>query len=78
MDSLGQVLAYVYTETGNIVDENLVRDGLAWALTNDGQHQDVLVAAERNTQQEGVGCLVHWVSDAVGDLDPQGHQQQSQ
>jgi endonuclease YncB( thermonuclease family) len=56
-DSFGRVLAYVYTKTGNSVDETLVRDGLAWALTNDGQHYDSLVAAARGARQGGVGCL---------------------
>jgi endonuclease YncB( thermonuclease family) len=57
MDSFGRVLAYVFTKAGNSVDETLVRDGLAWALTNDGQHYDSLVAAARGARRGDVGCL---------------------
>ncbi|HZA26008.1 MAG TPA: thermonuclease family protein, partial [Dehalococcoidia bacterium] len=57
MDEFNQVLAYVYTEAGDSVDEILVREGLALAWTGDGQHRGVLIAAEREAQQQGIGCL---------------------
>jgi micrococcal nuclease len=57
MDSFGRVLAYVYTEAGDSVDETLVREGLAWAWTRDEQHRDVLITAERDAREQGTGCL---------------------
>jgi micrococcal nuclease len=57
MDEFGRVLAYVYTEAGDSVDEILVREGLASAWARDGQHRDVLMVAEGDARQQGVGCL---------------------
>jgi micrococcal nuclease len=56
-DKFGRVLAYVYTEAGDSVDETLVREGLATAWARDGQHRDVLAALEREAQEQGTGCL---------------------
>jgi micrococcal nuclease len=57
VDSYGRGLAYLYTEGGQSVDETLIREGLAQAWEGDGQHRDVLMAAERNAQQQSTGCL---------------------
>jgi micrococcal nuclease len=57
VDSFGRVLAYIYTEAGDSVDEILVQEGLALAWTGDGQHRDVLMAAESDARRQGVGCL---------------------
>ena len=56
-DYWGRRLAYVYTEEGASVDEALIREGLAWAWTRDGQHRDALIALEGEAQRQGVGCL---------------------
>jgi endonuclease YncB( thermonuclease family) len=57
MDQFGRALAYLYTETGDSLEETLVREGLARAWTGDGQHRDVLMALEREARQQGSGCL---------------------
>jgi endonuclease YncB( thermonuclease family) len=57
MDEFNRVLAYVYTEAGDSIDETLVREGLSWAWTRDGQHRDVLMALERDARHRGAGCL---------------------
>jgi micrococcal nuclease len=57
MDEFNRVLAYVYTEAGDSVDETLVKEGLARAWTRDGQHRDALMALEREARQQGIGCL---------------------
>ena len=43
MDEFNRVLAYVYTEAGDSVDETPVKEGLARAWTRDGQHRDALI-----------------------------------
>ncbi len=61
-DSFGRRLFYLYTESGDSIDELLVRDGFAVAWTFDGPHRDLLVATEQAAQSQGVGCL--WDSAA--------------
>ena len=56
-DQFGRRLAYVYTEDGLSIDEILVREGLAIAWTEDGQHRDYLVDLERATRDAESGCL---------------------
>ena len=56
-DRGGRLLLYVYTETGNSIDETLIREGLAVAWTRDGQHRDLLVGLEREARTTGTGCL---------------------
>ena len=56
-DRFGRRLAYVYTEDGLSIDEILVREGLAFAWTEDGQHRDFLVQLERTTRDAESGCL---------------------
>ncbi|MDA1128798.1 MAG: thermonuclease family protein [Chloroflexi bacterium] len=56
-DQYGQMLAYVYTEDGTSIDEALVREGLAEAGTQDGQHRDLLLMMERDARMQSVGCL---------------------
>ena len=41
---------------GQSIDETLVREGLAQAWTGDGQHKDVLIAAEEAAQQNPAEC----------------------
>ena len=53
----GRRLAYVYTEKGFSIDEILVREGLAAAWTEDGQHRDYLVGLERTAREDESGCL---------------------
>ena len=56
-DRYGRMLFYVYTDQGESIDEMMVREGLAEAWTRDGQHRDVLVAAEEGARRDGRGCL---------------------
>jgi endonuclease YncB( thermonuclease family) len=56
-DRSGRLLFYVYTENGESIDEKLIREGLAHAWTQDGQHRDFLVDLEGQAQQDGNGCL---------------------
>lgn len=56
-DRYGRILFYVYTNEGESIDETLVQEGSALAWKRDGQHKDVLVAAEERAKREGVGCL---------------------
>ena len=45
-DRFGRALYYVYTETGDSIDETLIREGLGVAWTRDGQHRDYLMRLE--------------------------------
>jgi endonuclease YncB( thermonuclease family) len=56
-DGYGRRLYYVYTEAGDSIDETLLKEGLGLAWIGDGQHRDVLVAAQMEAEQRGVGCL---------------------
>jgi len=56
-DRYGRILFYVYTDEVESIDEMLVREGLALAWTRDGQHREVLVAAEEGAKRDGRGCL---------------------
>ncbi len=56
-DPNGRLLYYVYTESGNSVDEILILEGLARAWTRDGQHRDFLNDLETDTRAAGTGCL---------------------
>ena len=56
-DTYGRRLFYVYTESGESIDERLVREGLARAWSQDGQHRDLLVRLERAARQDSTGCL---------------------
>ena len=56
-DRYGRILYYVYNVNGESIDEMLVREGFAEAWTRDGQHRDVLVAAEAGASRDGRGCL---------------------
>ena len=57
VDRYGRLLRYVYTESGQSIDEALTREGLAVAWTKDGQHRDYLVGLDREARAEGAGCL---------------------
>ena len=56
-DQYNRPLYYVYTESGESIDEKLVREGLAVAWTRDGQHRDYLVTLEAEARKSGTGCL---------------------
>ena len=45
-DPVGRSLWYVYTETGNSIDEALIWEGFGHAWTRDGQHRSYLIALE--------------------------------
>ena len=56
-DRYGRLLFYLYTESGESIDTQLIQEGLATAWTRDGQHRDLLVNAENQARSKGVGCL---------------------
>ena len=56
-DPFCRLLFYIYTESGESIDEMLVREGYAKAWTRDGQHRGVLMDLERDAQENSVGCL---------------------
>ena len=56
-DPFDRLLYYIYTESGESIDEMLVREGYARAWTRDGQHRGVLMDLERDAQENSVGCL---------------------
>ena len=56
-DTFCRLLFYIYTESGESIDEMLVREGYAKAWTRDGQHRGVLMDLERDAQENSVGCL---------------------
>ena len=56
-DRFGRLLYYVYTDSGDSIDETLVAEGLAVAWTRDGQHRDYLVGVEQRARSADVGCL---------------------
>ena len=56
-DPNGRLLYYVYTESGNSVDETLILEGLALAWVRDGQHRNFLYELEADARAAGTGCL---------------------
>ncbi|MCI0788736.1 MAG: thermonuclease family protein [Chloroflexi bacterium] len=50
-DRFGRILTYVYTADGISIDETQIREGLATAKTQDGQHRDFLVELERDARE---------------------------
>ena len=56
-DRYGRLLFYTYTQTGESIDETLIRDGLGLAWTRDGQHLETLMEIEQRARESGVGCL---------------------
>ena len=65
LDSFGRMLFYVYTESGDSVDETLIREGLAWAWRDDGQHRDRLIDLEDSARLARAGCLWSTSPDSV-------------
>ena len=57
VDPFGRMLYYIYTESGDSIDESLIRNGFAVAWTRDGQHRDQLIEIEREAATNDVGCL---------------------
>lgn len=56
-DRGGRLLRYVFTSDGQLVDEILIREGLAKAWPHDGTYRDQLLAMEKAAARDGVGCL---------------------
>jgi endonuclease YncB( thermonuclease family) len=56
-DPFDRRLFYLYTESGRSIDEALVRNGLAVAWAQDGQHRDLLLELEREAAAADRGCL---------------------
>ena len=56
-DRYGRLLYYAYTQSDDSIDGLLVREGLARAWTDDGQHRDYLMSVEADARQAGTGCL---------------------
>ena len=56
-DRYQRSLYYVYDMDGQSIDEILIREGLAQAWTQDGQHRDVLVAAEEAAKDNPAECV---------------------
>ena len=56
-DPYGRPLYYLYTESGDSIDELLVRNGLAYAWQMDGQHKELLIDLERQAAANDIGCL---------------------
>ena len=56
-DRYGRLLFYLYTESGESIDTQLIQEGLATAWTRDGQHRDLLVNAETEARRKNAGCL---------------------
>jgi endonuclease YncB( thermonuclease family) len=56
-DQFGRILYYVYNLEGESIDEMLVREGLALAWLEDGQHRNVLLAVESRAKENRGGCL---------------------
>ena len=56
-DPFDRLLYYAYTESGESIDEILVREGYARAWTRDGQHRETLMSLEREPRENRVGCL---------------------
>lgn len=50
-------LYYLYTESGNSIDEMLIRNGLAEAWTRDGQHKELLTSLQLQASGSDTGCL---------------------
>jgi endonuclease YncB( thermonuclease family) len=69
-DSYGRILYYVYNNAGESIDEMLIREGLALAWKHDGQHRDILVAAENSARRDEFGCL--WRTNQKGDFMEEG------
>jgi len=51
-DRYGRLLAYVYTENGDSIDEFLISNGLGKAWTKDGQHKEYLMNLEKNSKNK--------------------------
>lgn len=56
-DRFGRNLYYLYTETGDSIDELLIRTGFAFAWRTDGQHRSLMIEAESAAHRNQVGCL---------------------
>ena len=50
-------LRYVFTADGRLVDEILIKEGLARAWRTDGLYQEQLITLEQQAKSGGTGCL---------------------
>jgi endonuclease YncB( thermonuclease family) len=56
-DSRGRQVAYLYTASGDSIDEIMVREGLARAWTQDGQHSGWFVYRQSVASGSDSGCI---------------------
>jgi micrococcal nuclease len=56
-DPGGRLLAYVYSERGESIDETLVREGLGRAWRRDGSRRAQLIGLEEEARAARRGCL---------------------
>lgn len=56
-DGSGYPAIYLFTISGKSIDEILIRNGVAYASGEHGQHWEHLKAVEDETRTKGVGCL---------------------
>lgn len=56
-DPFGRNLYYLYTESGDSIDELLIKTGFAFAWTGDGQHRSLMIETESTARRNEVGCL---------------------
>jgi len=56
-DPFGRRLGYAYSNAGSSIDEIMIREGLAVAWTQDGQHRDYLIAVEQEARNSRRGCM---------------------
>jgi endonuclease YncB( thermonuclease family) len=63
-DSRGRQVAYLYTANGDSIDEIMVREGLARAWTQDGQHSGWFVYRQSVAASTDAGCI--WTLGPLG------------
>ncbi len=56
-DIMARRLYYVYTDSGESIDEILITEGLVRASRREGQHRERLLDLERKAEAGGSGCL---------------------
>ncbi len=61
-DPYGRALFYFYTEAGESVAEELIREGLGKAWEGDGQHREVLMGVENVRRGMATEGYARWYS----------------
>ena len=56
-DPYGRLLYYVYTSTGDSIEEALIREGFGRAWRRDGQHREYLYQRKIIAMVKDTGCL---------------------